>query len=52
MKPLGYGMWPGKELATLKGHMGEVLQCVYSPDGNTLISACGDNTIKLWDVAT
>ena len=37
---------------TLKGHTSLVLSVAYSPDGKTLASGGGDQTIKLWDVAT
>jgi len=34
------------------GHTGGVLSVVFSPDGKYIISGSGDNTIKLWDVAS
>ncbi|MEH1859123.1 MAG: serine/threonine-protein kinase [Nostoc sp.] len=37
---------------TLTGHSGSVNSVVISPDGNTLASGSGDNTIKLWNLAT
>ena len=41
----------GKELLTLKGHIGPVNTVVFSPDGKRLASAGNDETIKVWDVA-
>jgi hypothetical protein len=40
----------GKHLATLSGHIAEVLCLAWSPDGSTLASGGADTTIVLWDV--
>lgn len=38
-------------LHTLHGHRGQVYDLVYSTDGKFLLSACGDRTIRVWDVS-
>ncbi|MBN3923809.1 MAG: ribosome assembly protein 4, partial [Nostoc sp. NMS4] len=40
------------EVNTLEGHSSTVFSVGFSPDGKTLASGSGDNTIKLWDVST
>jgi WD40 repeat protein len=37
---------------TLSGHQREVYSVAFSPDGHLLASGSGDNTIKLWEVAS
>ncbi len=40
------------ELVVQAGHSSEVHSVAFSPDGKTLASGSGDNTIKLWDVTS
>jgi serine/threonine protein kinase len=40
-----------KELAVLKGHKDEIIECiVFAPDGSRLFSAGGDKVIRLWSL--
>ena len=38
----------GRCLQTLTGHTDYVWSASYSPDGTKIVSASGDNTIKIW----
>ncbi len=41
-----------RELRTLTGHTGYVLAVTLTPDGKEAISASGDRTLKMWEVAS
>jgi WD40 repeat protein len=36
----------------LTGHNDRISSVVISPDGQTLVSASGDTTVKIWDLKT
>ncbi len=40
----------GKELHTLRGHLGQVNNVSFSGDDKTLASASSDGTVRVWDV--
>jgi len=40
----------GREIARLEGHRAWIPALVFSPDGKTLASASGDQTIRVWDL--
>ena len=40
----------GKEIRRLEGHRAFISSLVFWPDGKTLASASGDQTIRLWDL--
>ncbi|WP_437718588.1 AAA family ATPase [Sorangium sp. So ce448] len=44
-------MWTGEE-RTLHGHSASVNACALSPDGQRIVSASADSTLKVWDLAT
>jgi WD40 repeat protein len=39
-------------LRTLSGHTHRVTACAFSPDGDWIVSASGDETLKVWDAAS
>lgn len=39
-----------KKLATLTGHTYRVLYLSCSPDGQTLVTGAGDETLRFWNV--
>src|SRR5262249_28918899 len=41
----------GEEVARLQGHTSFVWSLAFSPDGATLASGSGDDTVRLWDTA-
>jgi eukaryotic-like serine/threonine-protein kinase len=47
-----WDMVQGRVRAELRGHVAEIYQMAFAPDGKTLATASWDGTVKLWHVAT
>ncbi|KAJ3273714.1 WD repeat-containing protein 83 [Terramyces sp. JEL0728] len=45
-------MFPRQKVGELKGHTGPVHSAIYSNDGEYVLSAAGDRSIKLWNPQT
>ena len=44
-------MWPsGEKIHSLTGHNGAIFDLCFSPDGKVIVSACADETAKVWSV--
>lgn len=39
-----------KKVASLKGHTHRVLYLAISPDGSTIVTGAGDETLRFWKV--
>lgn len=39
-----------KKVATLKGHTHRVLYLATSPDGSTIVTGAGDETLRFWNI--
>jgi len=39
-----------EKMAELKGHSSRVLQLAQSPDGETVVSGAGDETLRFWKI--
>jgi WD40 repeat protein len=42
----------GKQLVALRGHFGAVKSALFSPDGQSVVTASDDQTARIWDAAT
>jgi WD40 repeat protein len=40
----------GRLLQTFQGHQSEVYRVAFAPDGKSIVTGSGDNTVKLWDL--
>lgn len=47
-----YKLFSGQNIATLRGHTGEVVTNQFNRDGTMVITGSFDSTIKLWDIRT
>ena len=41
---------PSSSLIILQGHSNSVYSVAFSPDGKSLVSGSGDNTVKVWNL--
>ena len=41
---------PSSSLIILQGHSNSVNSVAFSPDGKSLVSGSGDNTVKVWNL--
>lgn len=39
-----------RKVATLKGHTHRVLYLASSPDGSTIVTGAGDETLRFWNI--
>jgi WD40 repeat protein len=42
----------GEVIQSFKGHVAQVYNANFSPDGKWIVTASGDNTARMWDAAT
>jgi WD40 repeat protein len=47
-----WGLPKGKEVASFYGHIDEITQCDFTPDGKAVISSSMDSTIRVWSPKT